>query len=931
MHLPPRISILAALLAAFLSGSSISPIRGEGSTGADEGIEFFEKQVRPLLVAKCYECHAGSERHGGLRLDSPAQWRQGGDSGPAIVPGRPEESRLLEALHYRNRDLQMPPQGALPAAEVAVFEQWIAMGAPDPRQEPGTPAAAGPMGMEIEEGRQHWSMRPLGDYPLPAVRQLDWVCSPIDHFVLAGLEASELQPSPTIDKRTWLRRVSLDLIGLPPTPEEIAQFLADDGVDAYERVVDRLLQSPSYGIRWARHWLDLARFADSNGLDENLAFGNAWRYRDYVIQAFNEDKPFDQFLIEQLAGDLLPQPTRETRIATGFLVLGAKVLAEPDHDKLIMDTIDEQLDTLGKVFWGMSLGCVRCHDHKFDPLKQTDYYGLAAIFKSTQTFGSTRVGAIHHWNEFEFATPEEKKSIAAIDKEIASRNKAVADFRKQAVNQARAAARAKAVEYLLAAATLSSECSLTEAAQAAQRDGLNPHVLHRCCRFLAAHQQEDFFQVWRESVTRQDFTAIESHYRGLFERVEAAWMAAQKATPKGTKLDSPELETARIFLYDGKGFLAIPSKPDFSFDAATLAEYRRMSEEAIAFESQAQDLPAAMGVSEAAVHRQLPIHIRGSHRNLGVEVPRGFPRVMMNTDQPPILPRTESGRLELAKWMAHPEHPLTARVYVNRLWRWHFGRGLVASTDNFGSTGDRPSHPELLDWLARYFVEAKWSTKAMHRLIVLSHTYRMAGSLDEIAIDPENRLLWKFPLQRMEAEQLRDSLLAVTGKLDSTMGGKSIPLRNRQFVFNHTSTDRTQYQSHRRSIYIPVIRNNLYGFFEQFDFPDPTMPTGSRNQTTVPAQALALMNSPLVMHCSRSLAHQLLASLPGDQERVGRVFEMLYSRPPTAEDFAIAARFFEEVAEDPSVAVLPLQERQLQSWTLYCQSLLASNEFVYIR
>ncbi|MFN9913411.1 MAG: DUF1549 domain-containing protein, partial [Pirellulaceae bacterium] len=244
---------------------------------------------------------------------------------------------------------------ALPAAEVAVFEQWIAMGAPDPRQEPGTPAA-GPMGMEIEEGRQHWSMRPLGDYPLPAVRQLDWVWSPIDHFVLAGLEASELQPSPTIDKRTWLRRVSLDLIGLPPTPEEIAQFLADDGVDAYERVVDRLLHSPSYGIRGARHWLDLARFADSNGLDENLAFGNAWRYRDYVIQAFTEDKPFDQFLIEQLAGDLLPQPTRETRIATGFLVLGAKVLAEPDHDKLIMDTIDEQLDTLGKVFWGMSLG-----------------------------------------------------------------------------------------------------------------------------------------------------------------------------------------------------------------------------------------------------------------------------------------------------------------------------------------------------------------------------------------------------------------------------------------------------------------------------------------------------------------------------------------------------------------------------------------------
>ena len=438
--------------------------KNASSSAHPEAVAFFEKSVRPILVQHCYECHAEDEANGGLLLDSRAGWLRGGDTGTAITPGSPETSLLVEAVRYRNHDLQMPPQGRLADDQVAVLEKWVSLGAPDPRE--GTVAGPAPTGMTIEEGRKFWSFQPVADPPVPnfadsGARRKAWVRTPIDAYILSRLDQNGLKPAPPADRRALIRRVTLNLIGLPPTPQQVDAFLADDSPAALEKVVERLLMSPQYGVRWGRHWLDVVRYADSNGLDENLAFGNAWRYRDYVVDAFNHDKPFDQFVIEQIAGDLLPGANRETKIATGFLVLGAKVLAEPDREKLEMDMIDEQLDATGKAFMGMTLGCVRCHDHKFDPLKQSDYYALAAIFKSTKTLGDTKTGAIQHWHEHVFAADEELAAFKEIDAEIAAKKKAATDFKNKSLAKLRDQARAKATEYLIAAAKFEPSASLT--------------------------------------------------------------------------------------------------------------------------------------------------------------------------------------------------------------------------------------------------------------------------------------------------------------------------------------------------------------------------------------------------------------------------------------------------------------------------------------
>ncbi len=907
----------------------------ENNTETERGITFFETEVRPILVEQCYECHSGKESKGGLRVDKKDPLLAGGDSGKVLIPGDPRSSLLAEAIRYKNADLRMPPDSPLKAREVEAIEKWIEMGAPDPRTGSDENDANVPMGMSIEVGRAFWSFQPISDPPIPSVKNPNWPRTPLDAFVLAKLEANGLVPSPPADKRTLIRRVTFDLTGLPPSPDEIKSFLDDESEDAFSKVVERLLQSPRYGVRWGRHWLDVARYADSNGLDENLAFGNAWRYRDYVVEAFTRDKPFDRFIIEQIAGDLLPDANLETKIATGFLVLGAKVLAEPDQEKLEMDTIDEQLDTLGKVFWGMTLGCVRCHDHKFDPLKQSDYYAMAAILKSTKTFGETRQGAIHHWHEIDFANKEEAEQIKSVEVEIAATKKTLANFKQQAIVKARADARDKAADYLVAAAQLSPDCSLFDAEAVASRNGLNAHVLHHCCRFLHQHADDTFVGEWNRCVATGDIEGIRSHYDSLFRRVEEAVAEAKKAGSKSIELESPELEQVRKILYDGVGFLAIPSKPNFAFDSETLEEYRRLAERVWVTESRAPDSPSAMSVADGQILNSLPIHIRGSHRNLGAPIYRSFPAVMMVTTSEPILPRDESGRLELAQWMASPSHPLTARVYANRLWRWHFGTGLVRSTENFGAIGDPPSHPELLDWLARYLIESNWSTKAMHRLIVTSSTYQMSSEIDladAMRHDPDNRLLWKFPRQRLEAEQIRDSLLAVAGLLDESMSGKSIPLRNRQFVFDHTSTDRTRYDSHRRSIYIPIIRNHLYGFLEQFDFPDPTMPTGSRNQTTIPSQALLLMNSDLVLESSDAMADKLIRASSDSLPRIELAHELVYGRPASPIDIQLASEYLSEFKSSASQANSSRSiGDERMAWSLYCQSLLASNEFIFVR
>lgn len=916
-------------LATLLLTWTTAPARAAEPDAA--GVEFFEKSVRPLLVKHCYECHAAGEANGGLVLDTRDGVRKGGDSGLAIVPGQPDKSRLIEAVRYKNPDLQMPPKNRLTAAEVAVLERWVSLGAPDPRMatEAGS-AAPAPVGMSIEEGRQFWSFKPVTDPALPPVRNTTWVRTPIDAFILAKLEAQDIEPAPAADKRTLLRRVTFDLTGLPPTPEEVQAFLADDSPDALAKVVERLLESPHYGVRWGRHWLDVARYADSNGLDENLALGNAWRYRDYVVDAFNQDKPFDRFLIEQIAGDLVPEANLQTRTATGFLVLGAKVLAEPDREKLEMDTIDEQLDTLGKAFLGMTIGCVRCHDHKFDPLKQSDYYALAAIFKSTRTFASTNTGAIKHWNEFSFATEEDQAKLKPIDAEIDAKKKAAAAFKSQAMIKLRNDARAKATEYLVAAAGFDTEMPLTQVEAIAKPLGLHARMLHHCRLHLHYNTDDALLGEWHRLAGAGDLAGIERHYRPLFEEAEAAWAAAKKANPKATKLDDERLELARAALYDLSGFLAVPPKPEFAFDTDTLAEYHRLAEKARIAESNAPDSPSVMAVADAAVVPRLAIHIRGSHRNLGEPVAREFPEVMRTSSVRPILPDNHSGRLELAEWMASTQHPLTARVYVNRVWRWHFGAGLVASTENFGRLGDRPTHPELLDWLAHRFMAGGWSTKELHRLIVLSSTYQMSSvhpsETAAVAKDPENHLLWRFRLQRLDAEQIRDAVLTVSGRLDLTLGGKSIPLRNRQFVFDHTSIDHTKYDSLRRAIYLPVVRNNVYTLFEQFDFPDPTMPTGNRNATVVAPQALLMLNSDLVMDSADELARWLAAQSSDNGKRIQLAYERALGRPATESEEQRVLAFIDELCSSKAAP-----SSQQQAWSLFCQSLLASNEFIYVR
>jgi hypothetical protein len=915
--LPSNVASLIAVVA--------SCVLVDASAGVAQQAEFFEKKIRPLLVERCYECHAGSESNGGLKLDSREPLRHGGDSGPAVIEGQPDASLLIQAVRYDNPDLQMPPSGRLSSEEIAALEQWVATGAFDPREAVAAHGAEPLSGMSIEEGRAFWSMQPLADPIIPTVQRTEWVQNPIDAFVLSQLESRGLAPAPAASRREWLRRLALNLTGLPPTLDESINFEQDTAPGAKERAIDRYLSSPQYGVRFGRHWLDVARYADSNGLDENIAFGNAWRYRDYVVDAFNADKPFDRFIMEQIAGDLLPDANRESTTGTGFLVLGAKVLAEPDREKMVMDTIDEQLDSIGKTFMGLTLGCARCHDHKFDPIKQRDYYALAAIFKGTKTFGDTNFGAIKHWNEISYADSEERARLKEVDAEIAKKQAAFNNAKSTAMQQLRDRVRSQAAAYLAVAALLPADATLTQWKEAGAKDGLHPRVLSHCRRHLDFHREDPLFAPWHAMAAKQDVNGIRDHYQALFDAVQVAWEQAKQKDPNATKLEDANLEAARLAWNDPSGFVAIPDKMEHALDEPTIASLHALADEARIFESQAPDETSVMGVSDRQVIDGIPLHIRGSHRNLGEIIDRDFPEVLRDPNRKPIFPRRSSGRLELARWLASPDHPLTARVIVNRVWRWHFGRGLVPSTENFGQLGDRPSHPELLDYLARWFIESGWSIKELNRLILASSTYQMQthhGDPDRaLLLDPENTLLWRFRSQRLDAEQARDSILFQAGLLDLRLGGKSVPLRNRQFVFDHTSFDHTRYDSLRRTIFLPVIRNHLFTMLEQFDFPDPTMPVGDRQSTTVAPQSLLLMNSDWILDGASQLARLSgqAASLP--EGRLDWLMLHILGRTATEKERQLALEFVAQTHATPEEA----------RWEMLAHNLLICNEFFYVR
>jgi hypothetical protein len=906
---------------------------GAAAPADDSKVAFFEKTIRPILINRCYECHSveSGKSKGGLRIDSRDAILKGGDNGPALVAGNPEKSRIIESVRYHNQDLQMPPKGALPSAEVKALEAWVTMGAPDPREAVVDAKHAAPRVIDIAEGSKHWAFRPISNPKVPAVKAEN----PIDAFIIEKLTEKGMSLAAPADKRTLIRRATFDLTGLPPTPDEVEAFLADKSPDAFAKVVDRLLRSPHYGEKWGRHWLDVARYSDSNGLDENIALGTAWRYRDYVVKSINADKPFDQFLTEQLAGDLLESkdiPTRHERVtATAFLNLGAKVLAEPDKDKLAMDVIDEQIDVMGRAFMGLTLGCVRCHDHKFDPIPQTDYYALAAIFKSTQSFSVDRIGALSTAYEAPMGSLDDFAAVKSSERILKEQKSAVSKAQTEANAALRKEAREHAVDYLMAACELPATPTLSSVKPVAEKHGLRPHLLLNCRVYLAANESLPVFKPWHDAMkSAGTATPLRDYFAAIFS-------AAEKITVKGKVKDDEGslLHQARAELDKAAGFLALPPEPIVLYPKEVAEKVRALMDTMMTTESNLPDLPTTLAVSEAPkVFKELPVHIRGNHLSLGKPVQRGFVQVVQaSLKTQPQFPANQSGRLELARWLASPEHPLTSRVMANRIWSWHFHQGIVSTTDNFGLLGQKPTHPELLDWLARWFTSNGWSLKDMHRLIMSSKTYQQSSTAPSQAAlsDPENQLLNHFPVRRLEAEEVRDALLHVAGSLDTTFGGKTIPRRNREFVFNHTSKDFTTYGSTRRALYLPIIRNNLYDLFQQFDYPDPSTSTGLRNSTVVSPQALLLMNSDLASDAARSFAQRLAKLSSENVQRLRAAYRLAFAREATDDDLHRAQNFLITTNAALNSSQQEADKREQQAWAQLCQALMMSNEFIYLR
>jgi hypothetical protein len=976
-----------------------------------EQAAFFEAKVRPVLAARCYACHSGETPavQGGLRLDSRAAILAGGGRGSAVHPGDPEGSLLIRTVRGAAGTPRMPPDGKISKAEVEALAAWVKMGAPWPAARPA-PVAPKP------DPRAFWAWKSPVLPPLPAVKNASWVRAPLDRFVLARLEQAGLKPAPAADRRTLIRRATFDLIGLPPTPDEVRAFLEDRRPDAYERVIDRLLASPAYGERWGRHWLDVARYADSNGVDENLVYLNAWRYRDYVIRAFNQDRPIDRFIQEQLAGDLLPptgDPDAELDrvVATGFLSLGPKMLAEDDPVKQEEDIIDEQIDTVGRAFMGLTLGCARCHDHKFDPFPQTDYYALAGIFKSTRTMLNFKNMA--EWQERPVVGAAERERLAGLDQRGRTLRAERERLQAEETEKLLRAARNRAEDYRAAARDVLRAVSAEplrplEGAPDAlhveaeeflsgnvlkDRDGYGRGigVLVNAGRYPNVTEYEVTLPqagLWQLDLryASGDARPIRVFLNGRLAAGEAAGRTTggfypqhQQWHPEGVfrlpagkcrvrfERDSyfPHLDRFALTPFRGDSYprtreqvaseaglapellaqaeaqvreggpqvaLTFEAAPGLerSFPEPARAALARLDGDLAAIEKQKMAVPRAMAVSDGKP-ATMRVHLRGDYQTLGEECPRTFPAILRRADDPPV-PAASSGRLELARWMTRPDHPLTARVFVNRVWRWHFGRGLVPSTDNFGTLGDKPANQALLDHLAVTFARDGWSLKRLHRRIMLSATYRMSAAYDarSAARDPENALLWRYPRRRLEAEAIRDSILFVSGRLDRTMGGSLLTFKEREYVTSTANRDPVDYHSRRRSVYLPVIRSALFDFYTAFDFGDPTVLNGDRSSTTVAPQALFMMNSRLVLEETRALATRLLDQAGDDAARIRLAYETCLARPPTSDEVSRALALLDAVSRAPALQGEDAESRRIRAWQSLCKGLLSTNEFLYV-
>ena len=981
-----------------------------GSSGAFADAEF-EKLVRPLLAERCFECHGAKKQSGGLRLDSLAEIVKGGDSGPALVPGKPDESLLVKAVEYGDK-LQMPPKGKLPVADIAALKDWIRQGAEWPDSQP-RPVESPSKSIITEEHRKWWAYQPLKPVAVPALKS-EWAKTDLDRFILATLEVSKLAPSKPADKRTLLRRVTYDLTGLPPAFEEVEAFVKDDHPDAFAKLVDKLLASPAYGERWGRHWLDVARYADTAGENSDHPTPHAWRYRNWVIDSFNKDQPYVEFVREQVAGDLIaakgPPDRYAARVtATGFLAIARRF----DHEieKSMHLTYEDIIDTMGRAFLGQSIACARCHDHKYDPFSSKDYYALFGILQSTR-FPFT--GCEHTQQprdlvpllspaEWAASVEPYTKKLAALDAEIAkatttlaARSRGlktanatairvigkgeIADGKEQAFASGDkppldgvAVKAGEAIQLSIlplanhGADTTRIEWEIAEVGGKGRVWNLtkdttgslpfgNPHPTANGDPnpwwFLDTHDgpvllPESFRDVqgkiglngWKHGDTPSVFSnatgkpiavwttlASKSFFAHPGERgpVTIAWVSPieGKVTITGRVAD------AHPGGPDGIGWVIeqvaldlgaeLKGLADLAGKRTALAKQRAV----LVATAPRQDVAYAVTEGKSANAR---IQLRGDPEKPGAEAPRRWLELFGGA----ALPTSAgSGRLQLADWLSDPSNPLPARVMANRIWLNHFGKGLVTTPNDFGTRGQAPTHPELLDWLAGEFVKGGWSVKKLHRLIVLSATYQQSaeGRADAAERDPNNALYWRFDRRRLSAEEIRDSLLVAGGKLDRVPGGAHPMPAESTWSFSQHVPFNAVYETDKRSVYLVSLRQRKHPFLALFDGADTNASTSVRQTTTVPTQALYFMNDPFVHKQADLLAGRVLA-MADSGARTDELYRLAFSRSPSTRDREKATAFRTRYSTELNGT--PEAERPKATWAALARVLLASNEFLY--
>ena len=904
--------------------------------------ELFEESIRPVLVERCFACHNPIVLEGGLDLTNAAGFAKGAATGPLLSPEARERSRLLAALSYEER-VKMPPDGRLAPEAIDAFRVWVEMGAPWP--DAGRVSTSSPSDVNpgfTKEQRSFWAFQPMSD-PKPPPVAGPWPRGAIDRFLLAKLEAEGLEPAPPVEKLSLLRRVTYDLTGLPPTKDEIRNFLSDDSPAAFKTVVERLLASPRYGERWGRHWLDVARYADSTGSDEDVRYPNGWRYRDYVIRAFNEDLPYGRFVQEQVAGDLLPaedgsEVNVQGLVATGFLALGPKALSQQDKTRMLYDIYDEQLDVVSKAFLGLTVTCARCHDHKFDPIPTRDYYSMVSIFARTESFANDKRRDISRWSRP--LVPESIYEIyrrwqnLILHKEADIQNvidEALARRNERLVPQIDA--------YMLAAERIygGGEDSGTVASET----GLDPALLESWVAYLEPREiPRPHMAAWREASPRARADVARA-YRDqdradLSEwnaKVRERWKEILAARPE---IDEPPPTRPEILAGEVRFFYGVHisggpfavSEDDYEnvFSAETIARLRQLEEQLEVLEKAASPMPPmASSVAEGEPVLQ-KVFLRGDHRNPGEDAPMGFLSILGGGHPLPKL--STSGRFELAQWLTAPEHPLTARVMVNRVWQWHFGEGLVRTSSNFGKMGEVPSHPDLLDYLARQLIASGWSIKDLHRRILHSSAYRMSSDTSPEAHlrDPENRFLSHFNRRRLDVEEIRDSLLAIDGSLDFTMGGTLDERVGNEPENNSGRLSLDPSTFYRRTVYLPLRRANLPPFLGLFDFGDAVNSLAKRSSTNVSPQALFMMNSTFVAERADNLAASLLEETDGDAPRdIDRAYLVILNRPATSEEIESGSGYVERFTNS-----FPGVSAERDAWKSFYKILMASNEFIYI-